>query len=440
MRRYIYVLLAAAAVVLSGCKKNEPAETQTSGLRLTLKSEASYTDKVLKSGTQADYDLSDYLVTISKKDGKYSETWVYSEMPSLVELSVGDYTINVTSPVESIAAWDMPLFGVSKDFPIVAGAVTPLELVCTLQNMKNSVYCSEYFLSKLTDFNVKIVVKSDDEEVEGQYLVWSRDEVGVYSEAADGTKTIVKEPTKRAYFPVNELEVYVDGYVQIDNTTANLTYKITDVAARDHHIIYLNAHVTSQSQISLKIDESVTNKPFDVIYPGVNPDDENIDDDIEVGWGEPEEDADIELPSTEPTLEWPANPEFAVLDIVEGMSVELVVKAPKKIKTFIVRVSDNFLGAIRLAVGDDTIECLDLIDHPKTVTAMTGLLPVGDQLYGKDVVDFSLSSLVPLIAAPGVGIPGDDYVFTMVVTDMEGQTLEKSVTFHNPSEEESQTE
>ena len=110
----IYVIMAVAAMVFAGCRKDEPEQPKETGLRLTLSSEASYTDKIVrKSGTQADYDLSDYIVTITKKDGKYSGSWVYSELPSLVELSVGEFTINVEPPVESRPAWDQPLFGVS---------------------------------------------------------------------------------------------------------------------------------------------------------------------------------------------------------------------------------------------------------------------------------------------------------------------------------------
>ena len=58
------------------------------------------------------------------------------------------------------------------------------------------------------------------------------------------------------------------------------------------------------------------------------------------------------------------------------------------------------------------------------------MLPVGDQLLGQTEVAFSLSKLVPMIAA--VGNQGEDYIFTLEVTDEKDQILRKDVEFHNP--------
>jgi hypothetical protein len=45
-------------------------------------------------------------------------------------------------------------------------------------------------------------------------------------------------------------------------------------------------------------------------------------------------------------------------------------------------------------------------------------------------VAFSLSKLVPLIAS--VGNQGEEYVFTLEVTDEKDQQLVQSVVFYNP--------
>ena len=254
--------------------------------------------------------------------------------------------------------------------------------------------------------------------------------VSIYTENENGEKTIIREPAKYAYFTVAPLTINVDGYRQVDNSTATLSYEIKNVAARDHHILYVDAYVTGHSEMRLSIDSSVNDNAVNVIMPGIDPDDSNVDDDIEVGWGQPEEEEDqpeIELPAA-PSLVWEANPDFEKLDIVEGMSVELTVYAPAKIKGFIVRVSDNFLPAIQMLVAG--IECLDLINHQPTIEALGTMLPVGDQLYGQTEVQFSLSKLVPLIAT--VGNPGEDYIFTLEVTDELDRTLVKDVPFYNP--------
>lgn len=420
MKKIIYTALMAAAMVIAGCKE-KPIETLPSGLQLRVSADGTSVDKVVKS--EASIDVNAFVINIEKKDGKMSKTCTYAELPALVELSPGEYSVNVSSPSENALGWETPVYGGTKDFEIVEGTVTPIDLVCTLQNMKNSVYCSQHLINELTTYEVK-VANGDGS------LVWSADEVGVYTENENGEKTIVREPAKHAYFTVAPLTISVNGYRQIDNTTATLSYEIKNVAARDHHILYVDAYVTGQSEMRLSIDSSVNDNAVNVIMPGIDPDDSNIDDDIEVGWGQPEEEEEqpeIELPAA-PSLVWEANPDFEKLDIAEGMSVELTVYAPAKIKGFIVRVSDNFLPAIQMLVAG--IECLDLINHQPTIEALGTMLPVGDQLYGQTEVQFSLSKLVPLIAT--VGNQGEDYIFTLEVTDELDRTLVKDVPFYNP--------
>ena len=419
MKKFTYIALAAAAMMFAGCNEKLSNEGKAGGLQLNIKAEGTYVDKVVKSSESV--DVNDFVISVEKKDGKYAKSWTYAELPSLVELSSGEYNVTVTSPETDPVAWEQPSYAATKDFAIVNGVVTPVDMICTLQNMKNSVYCSQHFMDQLSNFNVKIAN-------EDGYLVWTADEVGVYTEE-NGVKTIVREPAKRAYFSVKELAINVDGYRDLDGTVANLTYEIKNVAARDHHIIYLDAYVTGQASMTLRIDASVNDKNMDIMIPGIDPDDSNIDDDIEVGWGEPEGEQPLPDPTSNvPYVEWPANPDFAKMDIVPGMNVELMVYAPAKIKGFVVRVSENFLPAIQLLVPG--ADCLDLIGDQTAMDALGSMLPVGDQLLGQTEVTFSLSSLVPLIAS--VGNQGEDYVFTLEVTDEKDQQLVKSVTFYNP--------
>ena len=417
MKKIIYTVLMAVAVS-AGCKKVTP-ELPT-GLQLQVSTDDTFVDKIVKSA--ASVDINTFNVEIVKKDGKFSNTWLYGELPSLVELSVGEYTVTVSSPESSKVNWESPVYGGSMDFAILDGVVTPLDVVCTLQNMKNSVYCSENLVKSLSTFEVKVA------NADG-FLIWSSEEVGVYSQSAEGVKTIKKEPVKQAYFSVNPLNINISGYRSLDGTSANLVYEIKKVEARDHHILYVDAYVTGQAQMTLSIDSSVNETYTDVVMPGIDPDDSNIDDDIEVGWGEVEEEEQPEAGTLEaPSLEWPANPDYAKMDIVEGMNVELMVYAPAKIKEFIVRVSDNFLPAIQMLVPG--VEYLDLINDEATKAELGTMLPVGDQLLGQREVQFSLSTLVPLIAA--VGTQGEDYVFTLEVTDELSQTLIKDLVFYNP--------
>lgn len=419
MKKTIYTVLAVVAMVFAGCE--EVQETTKTGLQLKITTDGSFVDKVVKSDVSV--DINSFVVDIVKKDGKSSLSLTYAELPDLLELSPGEYTVNVYSPTEKPVAWELPVFGGTKDFTIVNNTVTPVDMVCTLQNMKNSVYCSQHFIDQITTFDVKIL--SEDGTI-----VWTKDEVGIYTET-DGVKTIVREPSRHAYFSVKELNVTVSGYRELDGTTATLSYAIKDVAARDHHILYVDAYVTGQSTFAFSIDASVSDKNVDVILPGIDPDDSNIDDDIEVGWGEVEDGGDqpsVPDVSSAPYVEWPLNPDFEKMNIEDGMSVELMVYAPAKIKSFIVKVSDNFLPVIHMLIPE--VEYLDLINDQATKDQLGSMLPVGDQLLGQTEVAFSLSGLVPFIA--DVGKQGQDYVFTLEVTDEKDQTLVKPIEFYNP--------
>ena len=426
MKKIFYMVMAVAATVFAGCKENI-VEVSKSGLQLTITADGSYVDKVVKSESAVDF--SNFVVSIEKKDGKYTKEWTCAELPALIELAPGEFTVTVASPASEPVAWNQPVYGAVKDFTIVEGVVTPVDIVCTLQNMKNSVYCSQHLVDELTTFQVTVTNPDG-------HLVWSADEVGIYTQAEDGTKTIVREPAKQGYFTVHDLDVTVNGYRAVDNSTATISYQIKDVAPRDHHILYVDAYVTGQSAIALSIDSSVIDRNVDMVIPGIDPDDENVDDDIETGWGQEEDQqpgenqpVEPEQPvSTAPTLEWPANPDFAKMDIEQGMSVELMVYAPEKIKGFKVYVSDNFLGAIQMLVPG--AEYLDLIYDEVAKEELGTMLPVGDQLLGQTEVAFSLSKLVPMIAA--VGNQGEDYIFTLEVTDEVDQILRKDVEFHNP--------
>lgn len=426
MKKIFYMAMAVAATVFAGCKENI-VEVSRSGLQLTITADDSFVDKVVKSESAVDF--SNFVVSIEKKDGKYTKEWTCAELPTLIELAPGEFTVTVASPASEPVAWNQPVYGAVKDFTIVEGVVTPVDIVCTLQNMKNSVYCSQHLVDELTTFQVTVTNPDG-------HLVWSADQVGIYTQAEDGTKTIVREPAKQGYFTVKDLDVTVNGYRAVDNSTATISYQIKDVAPRDHHILYVDAYVTGQSAIALSIDSSVIDRNVDMVIPGIDPDDENVDDDIETGWGQEEDQqpgenqpVEPEQPvSTAPTLEWPENPDFTKMDIKQGMSVELMVYAPEKIKGFIVYVSANFLGAIQMLVPG--AEYLDLIYDEVAKKQLGTMLPVGDQLLGQTEVAFSLSKLVPMIAA--VGNQGEDYIFTLEVTDEMGQILRKDVEFHNP--------
>lgn len=431
MKKIFFAIMAAVAV-LAGCSKEIVTGGGTGKLEFSVASvDDTWNDRQegmadgAKAATKAydkDEALSSLLVTISNHDGVGEpRQWVYSEMPAVLELTEGRYTISASSPESRIAAWDLPVFGGSEEFSITAGRTSTVELVCSLTNVKVTVNCSEAFKSEFSSYS--ITVTSAAATAEEGFLIWGADEV---------------EAGKEGYFAAADLTVTVQAYRWSDATgqkdPVSAALPVTGVEAKDHIILNIDAQATGAVSTDGAQGED---NPFIVIDDGTN----NRTEDIFIGGLEEipvpgDGNEPVEKPDA-PTLEWAANPEFAPTVIEEGMDVNLVVKAPGRIKDFVVSVESDFLAQMLPSMTSDQSMNMDLINDQKLISTLETLapgLPTGDVLDGKDNVNFSLSSLVPLIQLGGT--PGSEHVFTLNVTDEYGQELSQSLVFVMPGSAE----
>lgn len=401
-------MIMAAAAMLTACSKSKLDNGDTGSFTLSsLTTDSRLNDIKISTNSlpsEIETDLSNFQVTVSNIVSEdYSKTYKYSDIKgSAIALPTGSYTVTAKSPEGQSAAWDQPLYSGSADFAVVAGAVSPVTVKCYLSNAVVSLKCTDTFISELSEYEIKI--SSDD----GNFLTWTPDNI-----SADG------------YFTTTSLKVVIDGKRSLDGSTASVSGTINNINARDHVILNIDAKVTGEVEsLSIVVDGSVNDRNESFIVDGFE--EIPIDPDPTP---DPDPDPDPELPDA-PYIVWEANPTFAVTELKADMSVELVVKAPGKIKTFLVNVNSEteaFQNTIKELGGGEA--SLDLIDNAELATALGALgLPTGDQLKGQTSVDFSLSSLVPMITGfdPAVG---SKHVFTLVLTDESGQTLSQSLTF-----------
>ena len=332
-----FAVLAVLTAVSASCTK-EWVNSRT-GLMLTVTPDNTYVTKASGSNGIPAVDVNNFEVHIKKTTGEYDKTCTYGELASMIELSEGKYTIDVLSPDRALVAWDQPIYAGSEEFEIVDGTVTTLNLKCTIQNMKVSVELSQNLLKELEYYEIRV-------ENEDGYLLWKEAEVLA---------------GKTGFFSVKPLQIRVVGRRAMDQSMAEKEIKINSVAPRDHHKLMLDAKLTGQGHVNgLQIDGTLNDKPIDVIVPGF--------DDVVPGGDTPGGDGgqEPEVPQKDlPTLEWPANPTFERTQLQEVMSVDLVVKAPGKIKSFVVRVSENFQPAISMIASNPY---LDLINDQKAIT------------------------------------------------------------------------
>ena len=430
MKKVIFMTFIAAVLSFAGCHRYEYKPVSKKGeltLSVTYKSD-DFVDKLMVKSAEG-LDTDHFAVVITKLLDEWGETadwtqsWTLGEFPSVLELSPGTYKIVVASPEEERTSTSKPTFYVEQEFSIVENVVTPLELVCAVTNMKVSLAPTANFFNELVRYTV--TVSADYEGVSSPVSVsWSE---GDFVAGEDGKMTT----SKVAYFEPVPLRVMVTGNRRIDGSDASLKepFEITDVSAKDHHILNIDVQVTGELNAEasfITIDDSLNDsKDVSVFVPGFE--EVPIPD-------EPESGEDSEPIIAAPSLLWEANPDFDVVHVTTGGQLDkvmsLVIVCPGKIKKFVITPSENFHEAIKLVTGG-AVE-LDLINNEVLYDAFapgSGMyLPTGDALRGKEEVNFNLealAALIPIVAKT----PGDLTVFSMYLEDEAGQRYEKDIVF-----------
>lgn len=415
----IFITIMAAAAVFASCDNAEVAGLKGKGTFM-LQSVTANTDlndvQIKPHGLPSELNQDKLLAALeltikNSEDANLKQTYKYLDIVNKpVELSTGKYTVSAVSTDAKDAAWDQPLFAGSTDFAVVANAVSPVDLTCSMTNAVVSVKCSDTFKTEVNDFNIKVF------DAKGNFLTWTKDNI-----AEDG------------YFTAKELTVTIEGKRSLDNSTATVTGTIKNIQAKDHIILNIDAKVTGQvQQIVLKVDGTVKDRNENIFVDGFE--------EIEIpdpsqpnpNPGQPETPA-------APTLEWPKNPTFATTELAETMAIDLIVKAPGKIKTFLVVVDSPSLETLlpgMTGINGKEGCTLDLINNKTLIANFKELglnLPTEDQLKGQTEVNFPLSSLVPMIyglEAAKKEQANSDHKFTLQLTDEAGQELSQTLVFH----------
>ena len=423
----IFITIMAAAAVLASCDNAEVAGLKGKGTFM-LQSVTANTDlndvQVKPHGLPSELNQDKLLAALeltikNSEDANLKQTYKYLDIVNKpVELSTGKYTVSAVSTDAKDAAWDQPLFAGSTDFAVVANAVSPVNLTCSMTNAVVSIKCSDTFKTEVNDYNIKV------SDAKGNFLTWTKDNI-----AEDG------------YFTAKELTVTIEGKRSLDNSTATVTGTIQNIQAKDHITLNIDARVTGQvQQIVVTVETKVNDKPVNIFVDGFEeieiPDPSQPDPTP----GQPETPA-------APTLEWPDNKTFATTELADTMKIDLIVKAPGKIKTFLVVIDSPSLET--LLPGMTGIEgkdgcTLDLINNKTLIANFKELeinLPTGDDLKGQTEVNFPLSSLVPMVYGIEAKKPqqaDSDHKFTLKLTDEAGQELSQTLVFHYTAKADSE--
>lgn len=425
----IFVTMLAAVAVLAGCNKHVIEEPGDKGsFALSLSYEGEYATKAEVPQVNVD----EFKVTLRRSADGWSNVFTYAELKEQiennggVELTPGHYDITATSPKTEPAAFEQPIFSGSSSFDVEVGKVTSVSLVCTLQNMMVSIVATDGFNNELSQYDVIVSNGSGS-------LTWTKTEV---------------DADKPGFFTVAPLHVKVSAKRTIDPDGENLIFEgdITNVAAKDHHIITLKAVATGAvGGIGIDIDYT-TNKIYSGFeVPGF--DEEGVPGGEEGGSGDEEEDkpGDDDSPIK---LTWATNPSYQALPVESEMDVKLDLDVENGIKSFnvIIKSDDaNFLGLVAQMVSPEYVEYAedgktvksvtidmvnDISDPEKGGPSFSKILgmPYGSDLVGMTDVPLDMSGLVPLIATQAAS--GTNHYFSLSVVDSADESNSWTLTFY----------
>ncbi|MBQ9076936.1 MAG: DUF4493 domain-containing protein [Muribaculaceae bacterium] len=331
-------------------------------------------------------DISGYTVSIYDNDNRLVEQWQYADMPEIVSLVVGDYTIEVKSHELQDAEWEKPYYYGFGTFTIEKSSVTePDDIICKLSNVKVSVKYSEALEAALGD------------------------DVTVNISIGSASLDYVKGEQRAGYFalPSTSSTLVATFNGSVNGSPVSLRKTFTDVEAGQHRIVTFSLS-TGNVNPGIIVDAEITDEDVNVDVPG--------DDDV-ISGDRPED-------GTEPTIE----SETLDLDGPNIVTADLIAKvdinAPKGVGTFFVEIISETLNAEVLeSVGLASV--FDLA-HPGDLDEVLKELgfPTGDEVIGKTYLQFDITMFMELLAA----FPGQ-HQFKLTVTDASGQTVTKTLTF-----------
>lgn len=339
-------------------------------------------------------DINSYIVTITDAQEQQAGKWLYSEMPEVVSLPVGNYRIDVVSAVTAEAGFDNPYYAGSQSFEIKKNEVTQVSgIVCKLSNVRLSFTMDAAFKEKSNDdFKVTMSIESS-------------------------SISMVKSDENRfAYLPAiaDEHVLVVAWEGTVDGEFYNNVERFSGVKKGYHHTVAfkfdeVNSDGNEASgglSVSVSIDGSITEEDDNIaVNPGPLPEIDDFPSEGEEGGegGENPEPNDITITG----YSFGGSPFTMGEELVVTGATELIVKLGvpagiKNLKVLITSDNEDFSG-IAQTLGE-----FDLANSESMTDAALGILgslkfPMDDEVRNKTQLDFDISKFTTmLISFPGL--------------------------------------
>lgn len=359
----------------------------------------------LDSRAESGVDLSNYIVTIYDKYSQQAGQWVYSEMPEIVSLAVGTYTVEVKSAAEPSNGFDVPYYKGTATCEVKENQVTEgLEISCKLANMLFTVEYDESFQDKISEDVVTTITIGEN---------------SLQIPASESRKAYLIAPDSETA----SMEVNLKG--TIDGEVIDYSEHFDNVKSGVHNIIkYQFIPVSDGSvaggafSVSIAIDSSLTGSDESV---SVNPGPEPGIDDFPTGGGEEPGDGDGE--QNMPTIvgsNFNGNPfdiENDVLNITGAATLKVEINAPNGIAHLYVDIQSETLDVTEVGLSNS----FDLAYPGDLQEGLNGLgFPTGGEVIGKESTVFDISKFTVLLLTFS-----GDHNFVIHVVDQQNLEVTK---------------
>lgn len=416
----IYFTLIASTLIFCACHTesmdnivNTKGELKLSSMKIGVDMDVDVV--YLESRAESGVDLSNYIVTIYDQYSQQVGQWTYSEMPEIVSLAVGTYTVEVKSAAEPTNGFDVPYYEGIATCEIKENQVTDVPAIsCKLANMLFTVEYDESFQDKISEDVVTTITIGEN---------------SLQIPASESRKAYLIAPDSETA----SMEVNLKG--TIDGEVIDYSEHFDNVKSGVHNIIkYQFIPVSDGSvaggafSVSIAIDSSLTGSDESV---SVNPGQEPGIDDFPTGGGEGGDAPTIvgtkfngnSFDISNDVLEVPVN-----MDMEHPLPLQVTLSAANGIAHVYVTIDSETLTE-DILTGVNLAASFDLAEPGELEAGLKGLgFPTGDAVVGQTTLLFDVTGFTPLLGLYGAA----SHNFIIRLIDQQGlevtQTLKiKSV-------------
>lgn len=382
--------LLAGVLVFSACHSeamDENISHAKGNLNLSsLKTDVDLDIETVYVGSRADetVDVSNFLVAIYDSKSQKVEQWKYSEMPEVVSLTVGTYSIEVLSAEAPSNGFDAPFYKGTATCEIKENELVDVPAItCKLANMLFSVVYDEEFQDKMGNDVVTTI------------------------SVGENSLDIPYTETRKAYLIAPEgetaaLNVTLKG--TIDGETIDYSKRIDQVRVGVHNIIKYEFDPVSDGSmgdgtlnVAINVDSSM-NESDEVV--GTNPGEEpGIDDFPTEGGEDPGEGGGEQNVPSIIGSDFNGNPfdiENDVLDIKGASTLKVEINAENGIAHLYVEIQSETLDVTEVGLMNN----FDLAYPGDLEEGLNGLrFPTGANVIGQKHTTFDISTFTGLLVS-----------------------------------------